>query len=277
MYPDRLNACLRLVRPAAGSAPYRGVLSLAKQTRGTVGFLTDAAFAERADQGTLLVAVLANEVAGYCCTTCHATRSALCISSSLHRGVASASPANLSIGSRTTTASVAASCCIVAMTSPPTRLAQARLRASRRAARTQLRRQAADTVVPIVRAARPLYVSPRERHPARGHDGRLCVLRPSGSAAETCRATIARRLARRACAPRGDRPPKQRDPSWWRSERAQTSGCRTRAVPVDIPTPRSVARNFFPSNCSTGTHTRRARITTISPTRLSRSRAARPG
>ena len=65
MYPDRLNACLRLVRPAAGSAPYRGVLSLAKQTRGTVGFLTDAAFAERADQGTLLVAVLANEVAGY--------------------------------------------------------------------------------------------------------------------------------------------------------------------------------------------------------------------
>lgn len=62
---DRLNSSLRLARPAAGTATYGGVLSLAKHARGMVGFLTDAAFAQRADQGTLLVAVLDNEVAGY--------------------------------------------------------------------------------------------------------------------------------------------------------------------------------------------------------------------
>jgi ribosomal protein S18 acetylase RimI-like enzyme len=38
---------------------------LAKKARATVGFLTNAAFAQRADQGTLLAAVLDDEVAGY--------------------------------------------------------------------------------------------------------------------------------------------------------------------------------------------------------------------
>jgi GNAT superfamily N-acetyltransferase len=56
---------VQLVRPAAGTTAYRGVLSRAKQARATVGFLTDAAFAERAEQGTLLVALVDDEVAGY--------------------------------------------------------------------------------------------------------------------------------------------------------------------------------------------------------------------
>ncbi len=38
---------------------------MAKQARGTVGFLTDAAFGDRAEQGTLLAALVDGEVAGY--------------------------------------------------------------------------------------------------------------------------------------------------------------------------------------------------------------------
>jgi GNAT superfamily N-acetyltransferase len=62
---DRLTGRLELARPASGTARYGGVLGLAKQARAAVGFLTNAAFAQRADQGTLLVAVVDNEVAGY--------------------------------------------------------------------------------------------------------------------------------------------------------------------------------------------------------------------
>ena len=54
-----------IVRPAAGTAAYRGVLSLAREARASVGFLTDAAFTERAEQGTLLVALVDDSVAGY--------------------------------------------------------------------------------------------------------------------------------------------------------------------------------------------------------------------
>ena len=41
------------------------MLLLAKQARASVGFLTDSAFGERADQGTLLVALVDDEAAGY--------------------------------------------------------------------------------------------------------------------------------------------------------------------------------------------------------------------
>jgi GNAT superfamily N-acetyltransferase/predicted nucleic acid-binding protein len=54
-----------IVRPPTGSALFRGVLLLAREARATVGFLTDAAFAQRADQGTLLVAHMDDEVVGY--------------------------------------------------------------------------------------------------------------------------------------------------------------------------------------------------------------------
>lgn len=54
-----------LARPLKGTRAFRGVLLLAKQARASVGFLTDAAFAERADQGTLLVALVNDEAAGY--------------------------------------------------------------------------------------------------------------------------------------------------------------------------------------------------------------------
>jgi len=53
------------LRPQPGTEIYIGVLCLAKQARATVGFLTDAAFAQRAEQGTLLAAVADDHVAGY--------------------------------------------------------------------------------------------------------------------------------------------------------------------------------------------------------------------
>ncbi len=56
---------MRLVHTNAGTLHYRSVLGLAKQARSTVGFLPDSAFAQRADQGTLLVAVVDEDVVGY--------------------------------------------------------------------------------------------------------------------------------------------------------------------------------------------------------------------
>lgn len=61
--PD--NCGPKLLRPEADTETYVGVLGLAKQARATVGFLTDAAFAQRADQGTLLVAIADDHVTGY--------------------------------------------------------------------------------------------------------------------------------------------------------------------------------------------------------------------
>jgi ribosomal protein S18 acetylase RimI-like enzyme len=54
-----------LLRPEVDTETYIDVLGLAKQARATVGFLTDAAFAQRANQGTLLVAIADDHVAGY--------------------------------------------------------------------------------------------------------------------------------------------------------------------------------------------------------------------
>ena len=64
--PPRENSSApRLLRPEISTEAYVGVLALAKQARATIGFLTDAAFAQRAHQGTLLAALIGNEVAGY--------------------------------------------------------------------------------------------------------------------------------------------------------------------------------------------------------------------
>ena len=65
MGPTSLVARLELVRPAAATPAYRALIALAKQARSTVGFLTDAAFAQRAEQGTLLAAQVDGVVAGY--------------------------------------------------------------------------------------------------------------------------------------------------------------------------------------------------------------------
>lgn len=54
-----------LVRPQEGDAVFGDVLLLAKTARKTVGFLTDSAFAQRAQRGTLLAAVANKELAGY--------------------------------------------------------------------------------------------------------------------------------------------------------------------------------------------------------------------
>ena len=54
-----------LLRPETGTEDYHGVLDLAKQARATVGFLTNAAFAQRAQQGTLLAALVGDDVAAY--------------------------------------------------------------------------------------------------------------------------------------------------------------------------------------------------------------------
>ena len=55
----------QLVRPDVGDDAYRGVLSLARSARKTVGFLTDSAFAQRSEQGTLLAALHEGRVSGY--------------------------------------------------------------------------------------------------------------------------------------------------------------------------------------------------------------------
>jgi GNAT superfamily N-acetyltransferase len=54
-----------LVRPAPGDAALAHVIKLGAKARRTVGFLPDSAFRERAEQGTLLVAVDADTVVGY--------------------------------------------------------------------------------------------------------------------------------------------------------------------------------------------------------------------
>ena len=54
-----------LTRPGSGDTAFEEVLRLGAKARKTVGFLPDSAFKERANQGTLLVAVAGNEVAGY--------------------------------------------------------------------------------------------------------------------------------------------------------------------------------------------------------------------
>jgi predicted transcriptional regulator/predicted GNAT family acetyltransferase len=54
-----------LVRPSVGDKEYRGVLSLARTARKTVGFLTNAAFEQRARQGTLLAALCNDQIVGY--------------------------------------------------------------------------------------------------------------------------------------------------------------------------------------------------------------------
>ena len=54
-----------LIRPAPGDAALAQVIKLGAKARRTVGFLPDSAFTERAEQGTLLVALDGDHVAGY--------------------------------------------------------------------------------------------------------------------------------------------------------------------------------------------------------------------
>lgn len=54
---DSQHNPVTLHRPHTDTAEYRGVLALSKTARATVGFLPDAAFAQRAVQGTLIAAV----------------------------------------------------------------------------------------------------------------------------------------------------------------------------------------------------------------------------
>lgn len=65
MVSESLAVRLAFVRPAVGTSEYQAAIALSKQARGTVGFLPDAAFAQRADQGTLVVGLVDNGVAGY--------------------------------------------------------------------------------------------------------------------------------------------------------------------------------------------------------------------
>jgi hypothetical protein len=53
-----------LIRPAPGDAALAQVIKLGAKARRTVGFLPDSAFTERAEQGTLLVALDGDDVAG---------------------------------------------------------------------------------------------------------------------------------------------------------------------------------------------------------------------
>ena len=54
-----------LIRPAPGDPALARVIKLGAKARRTVGFLPDSAFTERAEQGTLLVALDGDTVAGY--------------------------------------------------------------------------------------------------------------------------------------------------------------------------------------------------------------------
>jgi len=54
-----------LIRPAPGDAALAQVIELGAEARPTVGFLPDSAFTERAEQGTLLVALDGDAVVGY--------------------------------------------------------------------------------------------------------------------------------------------------------------------------------------------------------------------
>src|ERR1700733_13561985 len=58
-------AGVELIRPAPGDAALAQVIKLGAKTRRTVGFLPDSAFKQRAEQGTLLVALDGDAVAGY--------------------------------------------------------------------------------------------------------------------------------------------------------------------------------------------------------------------
>src|SRR5690242_11115702 len=54
-----------LTRPGPGDPALAQVIRLGARARKTVGFLPDSAFVDRAEQGTLLVAVTGDTVAGY--------------------------------------------------------------------------------------------------------------------------------------------------------------------------------------------------------------------
>jgi hypothetical protein len=54
-----------LLRPGPGAAELDAVLSLSKEAKATVGFLSDSAFIERAIEGTLLAALIDGDLAGY--------------------------------------------------------------------------------------------------------------------------------------------------------------------------------------------------------------------
>lgn len=59
------NAAARLIRPAEPSAEFASVLALGRQAKATVGFLPDAAFTQRARQGTLIASLVDGAVRAY--------------------------------------------------------------------------------------------------------------------------------------------------------------------------------------------------------------------
>ncbi len=71
-----------LIRPAPGDPALAQVIKLGAKARRTVGFLPDSAFTERAEQGTLLVALDGDPSPATRCSTCRAMRSGSCSSSS---------------------------------------------------------------------------------------------------------------------------------------------------------------------------------------------------
>lgn len=62
---ERLDGAPVLLRPTESSPEFAAVLSLGRRAKATVGFLTDAAFVQRARQGTILVAAVEGGVAAY--------------------------------------------------------------------------------------------------------------------------------------------------------------------------------------------------------------------